>query len=422
MREGAAGIKLVVPSPFAPPFLNQTRSPVGRAERRDIQMLIVADENIPQVEVFFGRLGEVRLVPGRMMTPASVRDADMLLVRSVTPVGESLLAGSRARFVGSATIGADHIDRPWLAARGIAFASAPGSNAESVAQYVAAALAWSARRLGITLRGASIGVVGVGQCGSRVARIARALGMEVVLNDPPLARATGRSDYRPLDELMDCDFVTLHAPLTREGDDPTWRLFDARRLGRLKDGAVLFNTSRGFIVDEPSLLERLAAGRLGGAVIDAWENEPRINPALLDRAVLGTPHIAGYSTDGKLNGTRMIHESARAHLGLEPEPIDPPLPPPAARVINRDARGRSLESVESDLILAAYPIERDDADLRRAAETHNNAIGPAFDQLRKDYPIRREFAATEVRLTGAPADWAEPIRRLGFGSVMIQGD
>ncbi len=387
-------------------------------------MLIVADENIPQVEAFFGRLGEVRLVPGRMMTPASVRDADMLLVRSVTPVGESLLAGSRVRFVGSATIGADHIDRPWLAAWGIAFASAPGSNAESVAQYVAAALAWSARRLAITLRGASIGVVGVGQCGSRVARIARALGMEVVLNDPPLARATNQSDYRPLDALMGCDFVTLHVPLTREGDDPTWRLFDARRLERLKDGAVLFNTSRGFIVDEPLLLERLTAGRLGGAVIDAWENEPQINAALLDRAVLGTPHIAGYSTDGKLNGTRIIYEFARAHLGLEPEPIDLPLPPPGAPVLTGDARGRSLESVQSDLILATYPIQRDDANLRRAAQTHNNAIGPAFDQLRKDYPIRREFTATEVRLIGARADWAETIKQLGFGSVSvrIQGD
>jgi erythronate-4-phosphate dehydrogenase len=377
-------------------------------------MLIVADENMPYAREVFSRLGEVRTPPGRTLTAEAVREADALMVRSVTRVNEALLTGSRVKFVGTATIGTDHVDKNWLAAQGIGFSAAPGCNAESVAQYVAAALAYCACRMGRPLGSCSIGIVGVGNCGSRVARVARALGMEVRLNDPPLARRTGDAQYRPLDELLDCDFLALHVPLTREGEDATWRLIDGKILDRLRPGAAVINACRGFVLDEGALAARVDAGRLGAPVLDAWENEPRIDPAMLRRAALGTPHIAGYSFDGKAAGTRMIYEAACRHFGLEPQTIELPMPEPAVAAIRLEAAGRTLDSVLAELILTAYPIVRDDADLRACAAGDPARVDAAFDLRRKQYPLRREFSATRARLVDAPSQWLPRVAQLGF--------
>jgi erythronate-4-phosphate dehydrogenase len=381
-------------------------------------MLIVADENMPHAEEYFSRLGEVRLAPGRKMTPELVRQADLLMVRSVTRVDRALLEGSRVRFVGTATIGADHVDQAWLAERGIAFSAAPGCNAESVAQYMAAALAWASGRAGRPLSECSIGIVGVGNCGGRVARVARALGMKVALNDPPLARQTGDPKYRPLEELADCDYLALHVPLTKEGPDPTWGLIDARALDRLRPETIVINACRGFVLDEAALRARLDRGRLGGAILDAWEGEPAINLETADRVMLGTPHVAGYSHDGKVGGTRMIYEAACRALGTEPQSVAVDLPPAAVERVVLSATGRRLDSVLAELALRAYPIWRDDADLRAAVVGQGAAIAQAFDALRKHYPLRREFHATTVRILELPADWPpdwpQRIEGLGF--------
>jgi erythronate-4-phosphate dehydrogenase len=380
-------------------------------------MLVIADENMPHALDCFSQFGEVRRVAGRKISPETVRDADLLMVRSITKVGRELLEGSRVRFVGTATIGTDHIDQAWLAEAGIGFASAPGCNAESVAQWMAAALAWQAGRAGWRLADCSVGVVGAGNCGGRVARVARAMGMNVLLNDPPLARRTGDSAYRPLEALMECDFLALHVPLTRSGDDPTWRLIDAGVLDRLKPGAVIVNACRGFVVDEAALCERLDRGRLGGAILDAWEDEPSINPFMAKRALLGTPHIAGYSYDGKVNGSRMIAEAACEHFNMECAPLHLGMPEPTVASIRIDGAGREFESVLTEAILTAYPIHRDDADLRRRMRA-GDAIGAGFDALRKHYPLRREFRATRVQLRNVPAqwpsDWSERLRQVGF--------
>ncbi|NQT84941.1 4-phosphoerythronate dehydrogenase, partial [bacterium] len=216
-------------------------------------MKIVADENIPYVKEAFGSLGDVIPLPGRKIAPASVVDAEILLVRSITEVNASLLEGSRVRFVGTATIGTDHVDEEYLHSRGIAFASAPGSNANSVAEYVVAALLTTARRKNFPLKGKTIGVIGVGNCGSRVAKKAEALGMRVLLNDPPLWRQTGNKRFRPLEELFSADILTLHVPLTYEGIDATYHLVDEAFLSKLRPECILMNTSRGPVVDNLAL-------------------------------------------------------------------------------------------------------------------------------------------------------------------------
>jgi erythronate-4-phosphate dehydrogenase len=373
-------------------------------------MLIVADRNIVFVQEAFQALGEVRLMRGREMTPAAVRDATLLLVRSITPVNRALLEGSAVRFVATATIGCDHVDTEYLRDAGVAFAAAPGSNANSVAEYITAALLVLARRQGKPLEGRTIGIVGAGNVGSRVAAKAGALGLRVRLNDPPLQRLTGDAKCRPIEELMDCDFITLHVPLEKGGPDPTWHMVGADFLARMRPEAALLNSSRGAVVDNGALLEalragpstKLRAGRPGAAVLDVWEGEPRIRPALLAKSALATPHIAGYSFDGKVAGTEMIYRAACAFLGRKPD-WSPArcMPPPLIPEIELQPRPAGPEESLREAVLRVCPIERDDAALRKLAGLPPAEQGPYFDRLRAEYPVRREFQNTTVRLREA---------------------
>ncbi len=382
---------------------------------------IVADENIPHLAEAFGEFGEVYSCPGRQITASTVEDADVLLVRSVTRVGADLLRASPVRFVGTATAGIDHVDTQWLLDRGIEFASAAGSNAESVAQYVAAALIEFRSRLGRPLRGSTIGIVGVGHCGSRVERIARALGMEPLLCDPPLARAPGSSArFNALDELRECDYLTLHVPLTMSGADRTEGLIDSEFLASMNPRAVVINAARGGVLDEDALVGALSAGKLSGAAIDAWIGEPSISLDTLRAATIATPHIAGYSIDGKLRGTQLIHEALARFLGREPAWSAFEVLPPVAVEIRLDAKPCDRASVLAGAIQGAYPIARDDAKLREIENLARGERASKFDRLRREYPQRREFHAT--RLTISESD--EALRRaaagLGFSVVKIR--
>jgi erythronate-4-phosphate dehydrogenase len=365
-------------------------------------MLVVADRNIVFVKEAFQALGEVRLMRGREMTPAAVRDATLLLVRSITPVNRALLEGSAVRFVATATVGRDHVDAEYLRDAGVAFAAAPGSNANSVAEYITAALLVLALRQGKPLEGRTIGIVGAGNVGSRVAAKVRALGMRELLNDPPLQRATGEAKYRPHEELMDCDFITLHVPLEKGGPDPTWHMVGADFLARMRPEAALLNSSRGAVVDNGALLEALRAGRPGAAALDVWEGEPRIRPALLAKAALATPHVAGYSFDGKVAGTEMIYRAACAFLGRKPD-WSPArcMPPPLIPEIELQPRPAEPEESLREAVLRVCPIERDDAALRKLAGLPPAEQGPYFDRLRAEYPVRREFQNTTIRLRPA---------------------
>ena len=381
-------------------------------------MKIVADENIPYVKEAFGGLGEVVTLPGRALAPQAVRDADILLVRSVTPVNARLLSGSRAGFVGTATIGTDHIDLDWLAERGIAFAAAPGSNANSVAEYISAGLLVLSDRKGIGLRGSSIGVVGVGNVGSRVMRKARAMGMNVFMCDPPRAEDPAdpeRDSFISLEDLLSekPDFITLHVPLERGGKYPTFHLADEPFFERFAEGCIFMNTSRGAVHDSPALRQGIDKGQTGGVVLDVWENEPGIDVALLREVDLATPHIAGYSFDGKVRGVEMLYQAACAHLGVEPS-WQPELPPAQHAQLSINASRRGSEDVLREAVLTVYDIKADDARIRGLVDLDRHEIGPAFDRLRKEYPRRREFSNTEIQLTGGDKETVSALQGLGF--------
>jgi len=377
-------------------------------------MNIVADENIPFAREAFERLGDLVTVNGREITRDLVRDADALIVRSVTRVNAELLEGTSVRFVATATIGFDHVDVEYLRRRRISFASAPGSNANSVAEYIIAALLVLAMRGGFRLEDKTIGVVGVGNVGSRVVRKAKALGMHVLENDPPIQRQTGDPRFLPLGDLLDADVLTFHVPLTRTGAEPTFHMINDTLLNQLKPGAILINTSRGAVADSESVLRSAESKRLGGLVLDVFENEPEINPALVERADIATPHIAGYSFDGKVNGTVMVYGAACDFLGrtAQWDPGDFMPPPPHARLIARS--NCDDEDALRDLVLTVYDVEGDDRRMRGILDVPSSDQAPYFDDLRKTYPIRREFHNTAVEADPAAPSLIEKIAGLGF--------
>jgi len=375
---------------------------------------IIADENIPFAAEAFGTLGEVELIRGRDATPATFGDCEIFLTRSVTKIDEAMFADSPVRFIGSATIGIDHVDLEFLKRRGIGFANAPGSNANSVAEYVVAALLVVARRGGYELEGKTVGVVGVGNVGSRVVAKAEALGMRVLQNDPPLARETGEARFVPLEELLGADFLTFHTPLTREGEDATLHLADEALLKRLPLEAVVLNTARGPVVANEPLKAMLAERWLGGAVLDVWESEPVIDLELLEQVDIATPHIAGYSFDGKVCATDMIYRAACQVLGLEPtwSPEDV-MPPADVPELGIDCCGLEDEEAIRAAVLAVYDIEADDRCLREIPD-ERDAHRAFFDDLRKTYPERREFYNTTLVLHGASERLQAKLAGLGF--------
>ena len=384
-------------------------------------MKIVADENIPFVAEAFASLGDVVTRPGRHISRADLVDAEVLLVRSITPVNANLLDGTRVKYVATATIGMDHLDTAYLEKAGISCCSAPGSNADSVADWFVAAVLTAAQRLEMSLAGSTLGVIGCGNVGSRVVRRAQGLGLTVLENDPPLARTTGDPRYRPLEDLLGADMITMHTPLTRGGTDPSYHLVDASVLERLRPEAVLVNAGRGPCVDGIALKTALGRRRLRAALLDVWENEPVIEPDLLGLVSVATPHIAGYSYDGKVRGVWMIYEQICRWLNVPPtwNPSSV-LPPPDVVVLDLDGRGRKEQDVLHEAATAVYPVSEDDDRLRTAiAGAPPSDLGKAFDRLRKEYPRRREFSLTTVRLRNGSARLAAALEGIGFRVEMI---
>ena len=379
-------------------------------------MKIVCDANMPYVAEAFGTLGEVVLRKGREICAADVRDADALITRSTTHVDRALLHNSRVRFYGSGVIGTDHIDIPYLEARGIAWCGAPGCNAESVADYVTAALLWLGGRYGATLEGRTLGVLGVGNVGRRVCRHAAALGLRVLACDPPRQRDPADAEARAfvtLERLLaEADLLTCHVPLTREGPDATRHMLDAAAFSRVKPGLILVNAARGAVVDTAALLAVLG-GRVSHAVIDCWEGEPAYSPALLQAADLTTPHIAGHSYEGKVNGTAIVYRRACAFFGV-PAVYPFALPTSPLPCWEGPAAGRGDEDVLREIVRRVYDIEADSARLKRSCVEDATARAAAFDRQRSDYPMRREFGATRACADGASPRLLEKLRGIGF--------
>ncbi len=384
-------------------------------------MKIVIDENIPFGEEAFSHLGDVTVLPGRQINSESLRDATALIVRSVTPVNTELLAGTDVRFVGTATSGIDHIDQAYLTQRNIGCADAAGSNANSVAEYVLTALVTVASRFKISLGGKSLGIVGVGRIGRLVAKKAQVLGMRVILNDPPLERETGEICYQSLDMVLQADFVTLHVPLIKEGIDTTIHLIGEKQLAHMSPSSVLINTSRGEVVDNLALLKAIEHDELQGAVLDVWEDEPSINWELANRVTIATPHIAGYSFDGKVNGTIMIYQAACRYFGVAPTwqaPVD--YSQRSASVNTIDAHDQDLQGLVLQLATRLYDLQGDDTGMRSLLTRASSERPAGFDQLRKGYPIRREFFVSALDLQRLSTAIISKLADLGFSMYHVE--
>jgi len=374
-------------------------------------MKIIADENIPCVQQAFSTLGEVTLLPGRQMRASDVHAADVLLVRSVTQVGRDLLEGSQVCFVGSATIGFDHVDRDYLQRQAIGFATAPGSNATSAAEYIVSVILALAERDGFEPADKRVGIIGCGNVGSRVLKKLTALGMRCLVNDPPLQAQGGHDGFVGLDDILQADIITLQVPLTQTGAHPTFHLVDAAFLGKLAPGSVLINAARGAVVDN-TVLDRLLGVRDDlTVVLDVWEGEPAINAALLEKVALGTPHIAGYSLDGKLRGTEMIYRAACEYFGIGSQgwSAGDALPAPCALQL-----GDTGQDALRTAVFQTYDVRRDDRRLRRIAALDADEYPVYFDRLRKEYPVRREFQETPVISNGTGRTALSKLRSIGF--------
>lgn len=356
-------------------------------------MKVVCDSHIPFLKGVLEPYCDVSYVPGQEITPEIVREADALIIRTRTKCNAQLLEGSRVRFIATATIGYDHIDTTWCESNGISWTNAPGCNSWSVQQYIGSLLVSMARDMGFSFRDKTLGVVGVGNVGSKVARLAALLGFRVLLCDPPRARREGADAFRTLEQIIkECDIISLHVPLSLDGDDATYHLFDKARLSMLNANQILINSSRGEVVDGEALKDILRQKRIRAAALDVWENEPDIDSELLQLLYCGTPHIAGYSADGKATGTMMCVQALGRFFDLPCqnwEISDMPLPAYPVE-FSIDITGKKPQSVLAEAILHSYDIKSDDSMLRKDVS--------GFEGLRSGYPVRREFPAFSVRL------------------------
>ena len=376
-------------------------------------MRILADENIPLVDAFFAEHGEIRRMPGRSINRAAVEQADVLLVRSVTRVDRELLEGSAVRFVGTCTIGTDHLDIDYFEEAGIDWASAPGCNARGVVDYVLGSLLALAEGEGVELDGRRYGVVGAGEVGGRLVAVLRGLGWDVRVCDPPRqAREVG--EFVGLDEILkECDVISLHTPLTLEGEHSTFHLFDGARLAQLRPGAWLINAARGAVVDNAALCEQLARRPDIQAVLDVWEGEPQVDVELAELCWIATPHIAGYSLDGKLRGTAQIYQAFCASKGLEPKVALAELMPVAPlRGLSFDASAKPRD-VLATICRAVYDPRRDDAAFRRSLGDDEEQRRIGFDQLRKQYPPRREIDSLQIEISSTQPQLEQLVEALG---------
>jgi erythronate-4-phosphate dehydrogenase len=343
-----------------------------------------------------------------------LKDAFALIVRSITSVNEELLKGTNVKFVGTATIGTDHLDIEYLDLAKIMHSSAPGCNSFAVTEYVLTALSKISYEQNFNLEDKSLGVIGYGNIGKKITSFAKAIGMNVAVNDPPLEREGFDYDFSTLEEALECDIITLHVPLNKTGIDKTYHLLDEERINNLKPGTILINTSRGAVVDNIALLNRLKNKNDITVVLDVWENEPSINQELLQNVFLGTQHIAGYSYEGKVNGTVMIYESLCEFLNEEKT-----WQPKLKQV---DYNKISLAKEEAENLLYSitnkiYPIQQDSQTLKSYAELNTAELAKQFDLLRKNYKLRREFNNYFIQTDNLTVQQKSILEKLRFNFV-----
>lgn len=372
------------------------------------EMKIIIDDKIPYIKGALEPFAEVVYLPGSKTTAQVVKDADAIITRTRTICNKELLEGSNVKFIATATIGYDHIDTVYCKSAGIEWTNAPGCNAESVNQYISSALfSWSMRKR-TDLAGKTIGIVGVGQVGSRVAKTCEILGMNVLLNDPPRERMEGSEKFVSIKEIQEkSDIITFHVPLNMSGQDATFHMVDEKFLLSVKKKPLLINSCRGEVFNTEAVYNAAEAHDIAGLIIDCWENEPEPDLELLNLAEFGTPHIAGYSKDGKANGTKMSVQSLSRFFNLgidnwEPEKVELP----ENTVIEVDGTQRREYSILAEAVLSTYDIETDDDALRETPHL--------FEKLRGDYPVRREFNSFTIKAKNIEENTIKKLKQLGF--------
>lgn len=370
-------------------------------------MKVVIDDKIPFLRNVFEPYATVVYKPGKDISQSDLVDAQLLIVRTRTKCNKNLLEGTSVQMVSTATIGTDHMDISWLEQAGITWSNAPGCNSGSVRQYIGSVLAHLIIS-GINPAETTIGIVGVGMVGSKVEQLARTLGFKVMLNDPPRARREGDAqftDYRTL--VSNADIITYHTPLNMSGPDASYHLLSEDLLNLLKPGVVIINSSRGEVTDTKAMLSGLTAGMIGKLVLDVWENEPDISSELHEKVWIGTPHIAGYSVDGKANGSSMTVDAVSHKFGLPLVGWKPDsLPTPENPVIVISDFGKTSAYAAAEAILRTYNILEDHQRLRQAPSD--------FEKLRGSYPVRREFDSWTVEGNALRPETLEMIENLGF--------
>jgi erythronate-4-phosphate dehydrogenase len=373
-------------------------------------MKIIIDDKIPYIRGAFEDVAEVIYLPGSKTTAEIAKNADAIVTRTRTICNEKLLAGSSVKFIATATIGYDHIDTEYCDAAGIKWTNAPGCNSKSVEQYIASTLMVLAETKKLQLKDLCIGIVGVGNVGSKVAKICEIFGMKVLLNDPPRERAEGPEKFVSLETVKnEADIISLHVPLNIKGEDATFHLGDESFFSALKKKPVLINSCRGEVIETAAVKKALKAKQISAFVCDCWENEPDLDIELLEMTDIATPHIAGYSKDGKAKGTSMSVQAISDFFGLglnnwQPSGVELPTNP----IIEIDGEGMSEQEIFSKAILHTYDIRHDDKLLRLSPEH--------FEQQRGDYPTRREFPAFTIRTQRVEEKTLEKLKLLGFNA------
>lgn len=378
-------------------------------------MKIFYDENMPFAEEFFRDFGELVPFSGRTLSAEQVKDADVLLVRSITQVNEALLAqNSTISFVGSATIGTDHVDKEYLSKRGIRFHSAPGCNAISVAEYVLSALVVLAERYLIDLSKLTVGIVGAGNTGTRLSEKLDALGINYKLCDPLLAEKQKHPDsndtrqYVALEEALTCDVISLHVPKTMSGEHATYQLLNKANLSQLTDKQILISACRGEVIDNDALLALKQAGHGVKLVLDVWQGEPNVLQELIAYTEIATAHIAGYSLEGKARGSEMLYQALCQHIKCtEKYRLSDFLPEPSISLVK--IKQKFDQIVLNQIVKMVYDVRRDDAIFRQQLAVQG------FDSIRKNYPVRREFSALSVAISTDA--YSDVPHRLGFSKT-----
>ncbi|MEI7726227.1 MAG: 4-phosphoerythronate dehydrogenase [Bacteroidota bacterium] len=369
---------------------------------------IIADDKIPFLKGALEPYASVVYLDGLKIKASAFPNADAMLIRTRTVCNKSTLEGSGVKFIATATIGYDHIDTEYCDAHSVHWINAPGCNAASVQQYIASVLANLVVRHDFSISGKTMGIIGVGHVGRKVEALASLLGMRILLNDPPRARAEGETGFVSLEQLLkESDVVTLHVPLNKTGEDRTFHLIGTQELTMLKDNAWLINSSRGEVMDSIALKSALSNHRIAGTVIDVWENEPAVDMQLLEMITIASPHIAGYSTDGKRNGTVHIVRNLGRYFDLPVQEWEPSgIPEPADPVIILDCQDQSPERLACQAILHTYDVAGDDFRFRSNPGD--------FEKQRGQYPVRREFPAYKIILLNGNSRAREILEAMGF--------